>query len=317
MKKYLLSYWFLHISTKFRYALIAFLIPFFAKAQTLSDGIYMPKNYFCGGFMVGQDQFDTYWEGTTKRQNANMGTMTMKSIGVMANYGISDKLNIIASLPYVKTQVSAGTMSGMSGIQDLTVALKYKALKISDLSANIIVGGNIPASDYVAAFPLAIGNQSKTLFGRAMLHYLNPQGLTATAHATYSRRSNIKIDASNYYTDKNIFSNEVEMPDVANVSFRAGYYSHRIEAEAYIEHNAVLGGFDIRRNDLMFPSNKMIATRVGINAFYRIKPLHDLQIVANYAYTLKGRNVGQATTMALGLMMAFDFNKSSNNPVTN
>ncbi len=280
------------------------------QAQSLTDGIFMPKNNFCGGVMFSQDQFKDYWEGTTKRQNLNMGTMTMKSVGIMANYGISDKLNVIASLPYVHTQASAGTMSGMSGVQDLTVGLKYKVLKISDLSANIIVGGSIPTSDYVAAYPLAIGNQSKTLFGRAMIHYLNANGLTATAQGTYTMRSNITIDATNYYTDKNIFSSEVAMPDVANVSFRAGYYSHRIEAEAYIEHNAALGGFDIRRNDMMFPSNKIMVTRVGITAFYRIKPLHDLQVVANYAYTLNGRNVGQATTVALGLMMAFDFSKS-------
>ena len=310
MKKYLLFSRFSKISLQYQYTFIAFLLPFFMQAQTLSDGIYMPKNNFCGGVMVAQDQLDSYWEGTTKRQNANMGTMTMKSVGVMANYGISDKLNIIASLPYVHTQASAGTMSGMSGIQDLTVGLKYKVLKVSDLYANIIVGGSIPTSDYVAAYPFAIGNQSKTLFGRAMMHYLNANGLTATAQGTYTLRSNITIDATNYYTDKNIFSSEVAMSDVANVSFRAGYYSHRIEAEAYIEHNAALGGFDIRRNDMMFPSNKMIATRVGITAFYRIKPLHDLQVVANYAYTLNGRNVGQATSVALGLMMAFDFNKT-------
>ncbi len=311
MKKYLLIPGFTTISLKYRYTLIAFLLPFFIQAQSLTDGIFMPKNNFCGGVMVAQDQFKDYWEGTTKRQNLNMGTMTMKSVGIMANYGISDKLNIIASLPYVYTQASAGTMSGMSGIQDLTVGLKYKVLKVKDLSANIIVGGSIPTTDYIAAFPLAIGNQSKTLFGRTMLHYLNANGLTVTAQGTYTMRSNIKIDATNYYTDKNIFSNEVAMPNVANISLRAGYYSHRIEAEAYIEHNATLGGFDIRRNDMMFPSNKMIATRVGITAFYRIKPLHDLQVVANYAYTLNGRNVGQTTSVALGLMMAFDFNKTS------
>lgn len=296
---------------KLRYTFLCCVIPFIIKAQSLNDGIYMPKQSFCGGIMLMQDQFDNYWEGTTKRNNPNMGTMTMRSLGVMATYGLMDNLNIVATLPYIQTKASAGVLSGMSGLQDLTMGLKYKLLKISDLSANIIVGGSIPTSNYVAAFPLAIGNQSKTAFGRIMLHYLNEKGWTATLQSTSTYRSNIKIDATNYYTDRNIFSNEVSMPNTANVSLRGGYYTHRVAAEAFVERNNTLGGFDIRRNDMMFPSNKMVSTRIGFTGFYRVKPLHDLQIVANMAYTLSGRNVGQATSLALGFMMAFDWRKKT------
>lgn len=294
---------------KQKWTILFFLLPIFTQAQSLSDGIYMPKNNLCGGVLLMQDQFKEYWEGTTKRDNLNMGTMTMQGVGIMAAFGISDKFNVVASLPYIKTNASAGTLSGMSGVQDLTLGLKYKVLKTKDLSANIIIGGSIPTTNYVAAFPLAIGNQSKTLFGRAMLHYLNDNGLTATAQGTYTLRSNIKIDATSYYTDRNIFSNEVAMPDVSNISLRGGYYTYRVEAEAYIEYNTTFGGFDIRRNDTMFPSNKMISTRVGVTAFYRIKPLHDLQVIANVAHTLSGRNVGKATSMSLGFMTILDFNK--------
>jgi hypothetical protein len=296
-------------SNKLKYTVLCLLSSIILKAQSLNDGIYMPKKSFCGGIMLMQDQFENYWEGTTKRNNANMGTMTMKGIGIMANYGIMDKLNIIVSLPYVSTQASAGVMSGMSGMQDLTLGLKYKVLKIKDLSANVIVGGSIPTNNYVAAFPLAIGNQCKTAFGRLMIHYLNEKGWTATAQGTYNLRSNITIDATNYYTDKNIFSNEVAMPNTTNFALRGGYYTHRIAAEIYAESNNTLGGFDIRRNDLMFPSNKMASTRIGFTGFYRVKPLHDLQIVVNFAKTLSGRNVGETTSMALGFMMAFDWSK--------
>ncbi len=296
---------------KLRYTLLCLLLPFFIKAQSLNDGIYMPKQSFCGGIMLMQDQFENYWEGTTKRNNLNMGTVTVKGLGIMATYGLADNLNIVASLPYFQTEASAGVMSGMSGLQDLTVGLKYKMVKMNYLSANVILGGSIPTNNYVAAFPLAIGNQSKTAFGRMLIHFLNAQGWTATAQSTYTYRSNIKIDANNYYTDRNIFSNEVAMPNTANVSLRGGYYTYRVAAEAFIERNNTLGGFDIRRNDMMFPSNKMVSMRIGFTGFYRVKPLHDLQILANIAYTLSGRNVGQATSMALGFMMAFDWSKKT------
>ena len=55
-----------------------------------------------------------------------------------------------------------------------------------------------------------------------MVHYLNDAGITATAFGTYTLRSNIKIDATNYYTDKNVNSNEVAVPNVVQVGGRAG-----------------------------------------------------------------------------------------------
>jgi hypothetical protein len=304
---------------KLRLTLLCGIVSFSLQAQSLMDGIYMPKQSFCTGIMLTQDQFDNYWEGTTKRYNLNMGTMTMQGAGVMATYGLSDKLNIVASAPYLQTKTSAGVMMGQSGVQDLTVGLKYKMLNLGDLSVNVILGGSIPTTNYVAAYPLAIGSQSKTAFGRIMLHYLTENGWTATMQTTSTYRSNIKIDATNYYTDRNIFSNEVSMPNTASVTFRGGYYSYRVAAEAFIERYNTLGGFDIRRNDMMFPSNKRISTVLGFTGFYRVKPLNNLQIMVNIARTLSGRNVGETMSMGLGLMMAFDFKKkeAETKPVNN
>ena len=42
--------------------------------------------------------------------------------------GISDKLNLIVSLPYVKTAASGGQLAGVNGIQDLGVSLKAKVV---------------------------------------------------------------------------------------------------------------------------------------------------------------------------------------------
>ena len=288
---------------------LLFFTPIFAQSQTFTDGILMPKKSICAGVMFTQDAFKDYWEGTTKRDNLNMGTMTFQGVGVMANYGILDNLNVIAMLPYVTTKASAGVLSGWSGVQDLTFGLKYNVLKKDNLDVIATVGGSVPMTNYLAANPLAIGNQSKTLFGRAILHYLNQNGMTVTAQGAYILRGNIKIDATNYYTDRNINSNEVAMGDQFNASIRAGYYTFRSAFEGVFEQNTTLDGFDIRRNDMPFPSNKMEATRVGVMAHYRIEKLKDLQVVANVFYTINGRNVGQALSTNLGLFMAFDFKK--------
>ena len=295
---------------KQKWGILFALLPLFAPAQTLTDGIFMPKNNFCGGIMLMQDQFTNYWEGTTKRDNLNIGTMTTQAVAVMGNYGIIDRLNVIVMAPYVSTKASAGVMLGFSGLQDLTVALKYKVLRFNDLAVNAELGGSVPMSNYLAAHPFAIGTQSKQLFGRAMVHYLNDAGITATAFSTYTLRSNIKIDATNYYTDKNVNSNEVAVPNVVQVGGRAGFYSYRFDLEATFDYSAATSGYDIRRNDMPFPAaNRQVATRVGATAAYRIAALNDLQIGISAAYTVQGSNVGEALSLGASAVMAFDFNK--------
>jgi hypothetical protein len=283
----------------------------FMNAQTLSDGIFMSKKTICVGIMLSQDKFSDYWEGTKLRDNANMGDMTARAIGAMATYGITDRLNVMANAPYVSTAASAGVMAGMKGVQDLTLGLKFKVFKVKSVDFLISAGGFMPLSDYVAAYPLAIGSGSKGLFGRSILYYQHQKGWAVTAQTAYIARSNIKIDPTNYYTDRNIFSDEVRMDDIFQAGLRAGFYTFRKGLEATLEHSAVQGGYDIRRNDMMFPSNRQEATRLGLIAHYRIEPLNNLQLLGTANYTLAGRNVGKALSFGLGFTMNFSFVKKA------
>ena len=65
------------------------------------------------------DKWTDYWEGTLKRENGNIGSISTTSVMWFGNYGVSDKLNVMASIPFVSTKASAGTLHGMHGIQDL------------------------------------------------------------------------------------------------------------------------------------------------------------------------------------------------------
>ncbi|MFY9464827.1 MAG: hypothetical protein WAP48_07045, partial [Sediminibacterium sp.] len=57
-------------------------------SQTDIDAIMMSKNNFCTGFMYTHNSWDHYWEGTFKRDNQNLGTVSSQMIGVMGNYGL-------------------------------------------------------------------------------------------------------------------------------------------------------------------------------------------------------------------------------------
>jgi len=168
------------------------------KAQTDEDGIMMPKKNFCGGVMYSHSSWNHYWEGTFKRNNPNIGTVATQMIGLMGTYGLTNKLNVQIGVPYVTTTASAGTLHSQHGIQDLSLWVKWQALKMSGsmgtLSVYLVGGGSLPLTNYIADYlPLSIGMHSKTLSGRLLIDY-QERNFFATASGTYTRRGDITID---------------------------------------------------------------------------------------------------------------------------
>jgi hypothetical protein len=279
--------------------LVGLVLPQTGSAQTDIDAIMMEKNAFCVGPMYGYSSWTNYWEGKLKRENENLGRVSTQVFGLMGNYGINRRVNILFSLPYVKTKASGGTLHGLKGIQDLSLFIKWKAYekRIGDgrLSVFGIGGLSTPLSDYTPDFlPLSIGLHSKTGSARLMVDYIR-NGFFATGSGTYILRDNIRIDREAYYTTEMHLTNEVKMPDALNFNFRSGFRNHQWIAEAVFNNWTTLGGFDITRNNMPFPSNRMNATTVGINIKYVLPVLPQLSIVAGGNHTIAGRNVGQST----------------------
>ncbi len=288
-------------------------------AQTDMDAIMMGKKRLCVGPMYSYSSWKNYWEGTLKRENLNLGTVSSQMFGVMGAYGITSKLNVLFSLPYVKTKASAGTLHGMEGIQDLSLFVKWMPLEkdmLGGLFSLYGIGGvSFPLTNYVADFlPLSIGARSKTASARVMVDYQRGS-LFITGSATYTLRSNIEIDRTSYYTTESHLTNEVKMPDGANFNVRAGFRNERLIAEAVLNQMKTLGGFDITRNNMPFPSNKMNATTVGANFKYVIVPrTNEVSLVAGGNTTVAGRNMGQSTTYYASVFYVFDFNRKATSP---
>jgi len=99
----------------------------------------------------------------------------------------------------------------------------------------------------------------------------------------------------------------VEMPNMMLFNFRAGYRSERWIIEGVATKMTTIGGFDIRKNDMPFPSNKMNATMVGAHFKYNIKQVNGLSLTGGGSYTVAGRNVGQATSYDAGVFYILDF----------
>lgn len=294
-------------------------VPVAASAQTDQDAIMMDKNNFCTGVMYNHSSWKNYWEGTFKRNNQNLGTVSTQMISVMGNYGVSRRLNLLFGLPYIATKASAGTLHGMKGVQDLSLWVKWMPVETGlgkgVFSLYTLGGFSTPLSNYQADFlPLAIGLRSTTFSGRLLLDY--QQGaFFATASGTYTRRNNITIDRTSYYTTSLHMTNKVDMPDMVSEQIRTGYRSEYLIAEAVFSNMTTLGGFDMRKNDMPFPSNKMNAAVGGLNIKYTLKQLPGLSLIANTSYVLAGRNQGQAFSWGGGIFYIIDFSrKTPNNP---
>ncbi|MBZ5857952.1 hypothetical protein [Flavihumibacter profundi] len=292
-----------------------------ASAQTEVDAIMMNKNQFCAGFNYSHSYWKDYWEGTLKRNNENLGTVTTNALMFMANYGITNSLNVMVGAPYVWTNASAGTLHGLQGVQDISLNVKWKAFKYNsgeNKLALLLVGGiSTPLNNYVVDFmPLSIGLGSTNFTGRVMVDYVRNR-IFATASAAYVVRGNISIDRTSYYDTQMHLTNEVNMPDAANYQLRAGYRGKYLIAEGLLTNWTTLGGYDITRNNMPFPSNNMDATSLGINLKFTLPQHTNLSFLAGANYVIDGRNMGQATSINGGIFYAFYFNKASKKSAAN
>ncbi|MEJ0056557.1 MAG: hypothetical protein WDN75_13435 [Bacteroidota bacterium] len=299
------------------YVFIFSLLAIGAQAQSLTDGLLMPKGNFCTGFLYMHDQWKDYWEGGLKRDNQNIGTITTQTITWMGNYGVSDKLNIIAMVPYVKTRASQGVLAGMEGFQDVSLSAKYRILK-KDFTASglrVFAVGTVstPLTNYTVDFlPLSIGMGSKNFTTRLTANYHLESGWYVNGSYGYTMRSNVNLDRPSYYSDGQIyFTDEVRMYNTSDFTTMIGYYRNGVQAEAFYAQQNTWGGGDIRRQDMPFVSNRMNFSKTGALLMWYLPQPKNLAVRASISYTLDGRNVGQSTTLMGGLLYTFHFASDS------
>lgn len=281
-------------------------------AQTLEDAEMLRSREMHTTAMYGRDTWDQYWEGSLKRANGNIGTVTTRTITGTIGYGINERLTVLASLPYISTDASQGVLHGQSGRQDLTLMAKYRVISVmvadrARLKVLAVGGAGIPTADYTPDFlPMSIGLHSRRLMGRAAMHLQDRTGWFVDGYAERMWRSNVTLDRGTYYTDgQYIASNEVLMPDVANYRATIGFQNAQWCIPVGLTEQRTLGGGDIRRQDMPFVSNRMDFTMGHAEVMYFLPGVAGLRVNVGAMHTLRGRNVGQSTTIMTGLTYAF------------
>jgi len=283
-----------------------------AAAQTVDDGLIMPKGRLRTGVLYAHDSWDQYWEGTLKRTNGNIGTLTQQSVTWIAGYGVTDRVSLMASVPYVWTHASQGVLHDLRGLQDLTIAAKLRLLTTGPTrrgAFSAFVGGTaaVPVGDYTPDFfPLSIGTGGGRASGRLVLGFQSASAWFLNASSAYTWCSNVRLNRNAYYTNGQLYlTNEVAMPNVLEHTLTAGISRGRWQIPLSLIQQRTLGGGDIRRQDMPFVSNRMDFLRMDGGVVYALPKNASIRFGA--AHVLSGRNVGQSTTVTSGLFYAHDF----------
>jgi hypothetical protein len=297
------------LSRTLRWSILAMVTASPAAAQMMDYGPMMPKGTLGVGVVYAHDSWDEYWEGTLKRTNGNIGTLTAQSMTMMTGYAVTDRLGLTAALPYVWTHASQGVLHDMSGFQDLALGARFRLLssgpgRFGTFGASIGAVAALPTSDYTPDFyPLSIGSAGRRAAGHLTLDFQSNSAWFANASASYMWCSNVTLNRNSYYTDGQLYlTNEVVMPNVLNYTFNAGVELGRLRIPVSLVQQRTLGGGDIRRQDMPFVSNRMDFVKLGGGLMYGLP--RNLSVSIGAARVLTGRNVGQSTTFTSGLAYA-------------
>jgi hypothetical protein len=274
-------------------------------AQMPNDALMMPKGTVCNLAQFTYSQFDHYWEGTVYRNNPNMGTFQSQAYMLMSNWGVTDKLNVMAGVPFINNRGTASYIQPQRNIQDLSVFVKYQILKktLGKGEAKIFAtaSASTPLSNYTCELlPFSIGLRCKTVGLRLIGNYTLSNGLYLTAHAAHSWRSSVKLQRDAFlFEGKMYHTNIAPVPNVMDAGVALGYLKSRFQAEIRYETMQSLTGDDMRYNDAPFVTNRMIGNNVAAMAKYYVTQRLAANVMA--AQVLSGRNAGKATTFGVGV----------------
>lgn len=305
-----------------KYILYVLLVyPCLAKSQTAFDGETMNKTGLCLAATVGEDKWTEYWESKLLRTNTNIGTMKRQNAMAMFAYGINDKMNVIASLPYMRNAASAGTIVGNEGLQDASLHLKYRAVNDTGLfksKAFLVLGGSIPVGSYNEdAGPSSLGLGAPELNARLTVD-IEKGPIFFRPQFSYHHRLNATLYRNFYYDGSQAYyTNKMAIPEMimasATVGIRALKKTIRLEG-SYILQNTI-GGSEIRRGEAPLANSNFDAQIAQATLRFDPDYLAGFGLMANAGRVLKGQNVGKSDYFNAGITFRVTLSKPKVEPV--
>ncbi|OON70326.1 hypothetical protein [Hymenobacter sp. CRA2] len=263
------------------------------------------------GFMAGKHHGSVVFTGTAEHyRNVFLvpdkvdavpifREVRVSSVSLYANYGITDNIEAVLSLPYIQAKGKAaqpvlqdeGYTNTRAGLQDVSVMLKFKSFSApvgnSQLDLLGAVGVSTPAGNYRndpgLGYIIAIGNRATkyTTLGIAQLR--TPSGIFFMGQAGYSLRTNA-------------------VPNAFLADAKVGYAGLNFYAEAWGSlQQSSSTGTDILQPNFTgdFTATRVSYARIGASVYKPV--IKGIGVILGVSQYVTGRNVGQSTGVSAGV----------------
>jgi hypothetical protein len=263
-------------------ALVAASVP--AMASDL-NGYIQEKGHGNLAVSFTSQHYDEFWAGTTKVSDPGVGKVTTNSTSLWLDYGVTNRLTVIANLPYIDATSDGAAGFGQGALQDLTLLGKYRfATSGSKIRSDFVgaIGIRTIASNYeIQNSVVDIGDGTADWLAR-FIYQINWRRYYVSQMIGYDRRGGIAPDGVPLYTEI------------------GGAWGPVTVSGSYGRQTA-RGGTDIGAGP--FPGNKEEYGRAGAKVY--VKVAKQLGLSAMYFTTLSGRNSGDATGYSGGINYKF------------
>jgi hypothetical protein len=259
---------------------IQILVAVFLTSQIYAQGLFDGFMKLKGNLDAAVSYNTEFGNGFTSKAGDLNKSRTTNSISFYTAYGISNKLDIAASLPFI-------SVASESNLQDIQIGLKYNLFNwgtTNKLSFHGAYISSLPVSNYKTQGGDAIGQQAK-------IHSIK-------LITQYSFNSNYFIQAQGGY---NIALNPVT--NSIPFSVKAGWYKNKLYADVWFDYKNAIGGTDYPlSNDFRTLGNSY--QKIGCTGFYRISKNFGASI--NSSYTIGGRNIFKGLALGAALVLKFE-----------
>lgn len=287
------------------------------QAQTPTDAVMMKQREACFALMYDHGYFDEYWEGPDLRSNATIAKVKRTTILPMIAIGITDKFNLIVSVPYVKTESdepNGGKLMGAKGFQDLGLVLKYEFLKkqIGPGKLSLVGAGGFstPMTNYLSDYlPYSLGFGAPEVSGRIIGQYEMDNGFYGRASFAYLWRGETEAERDYYYNNGSYYTAWMDVPNAINFQVVIGkwFLNHSFHIEGVYNSQRSQSGDDIRKYNAAQPTNRVEVDQVSFNAQYFFENVKGFGLLAYYSQMINGRNMGKFTNVGAGVTYQFKF----------
>lgn len=264
------------MKTVFKYVLwlIFSFASFASSAQGLIDGFMKDKGHADIALSGSYEQSDIYYAGP----NEISYTRQISSVSLFATYGLTKRLNVVGSIPFIN-----------GNLQDGSLSLKAQLYKITlgPFGVHLIGAAGVsgPLSDYVTQSGSAIGQKAISFPGRVM--------------------TQISFGKGWFVNFRSGFTYSVEpVPSSVPLSVKLGYARAKWYLDVWADRQYAIGGKDYRGTGNLaaetFRELGVSYLRVG-GVVYRSIASRWGAFVGG-GHTLDGRNTGKAWRISAGLV---------------